>query len=366
MASNDTSDQEESASMISILLPENVEKIFSYLKFHHLYNCSKVSQSWNKIAHDVAWRGKKNEDKHCGSKCACFVLPIDFQRMEKIKQDWSYKNKRIINNISEIESAARLVTAGLIEELNYMKFAEVDIGDIPVNIMNNLAKVIKIEIYLKEVKGCHIKMFEDVKCDWLLLKRMSIDASNLTETICIRGRSVSLNKIGGDIRQLLDHIEPNSLRLTRLTLDENATRSLTQMLRDRVTDLVLYDVDLEYKVLTEYDGNGKCQYIYVDLMDCLPDIYLEMVKYFESLGGNNSRWKLKNGLTLNLRPRTRSMVLIRDDHPLGILEKKENELEELFEKLVKKEYELEELGELKEKIRKVKMEINLLCQSINK
>jgi len=330
MASNDTSDQEESASMISILLPENVEKIFSYLKFHHLYNCSKVSQSWNKIAHDVAWRGKKNEDKHCGSKCACFVLPIDLERMEKIKQDWTYKNN-IITNLSEVESAARLVTAGLIEEFNSMNFAKVDIGDIPVNIMNNLAKVIKNEIDLEEVKGCHIKMFEDVKCDRVLLNKISIDASNLTETICIRG-SVSLNMIGGDIRQLLDHIETNRLRLTRLTLDENATRSLTRMLRDRVTDLVLNDVDLEYKVLTEYDGNGKCQYIYVDLMDCLPDIYLERVKYFESWVGNNSRWKLKDGLTVNLRPRTR-MVLMRDDHPIEILKKKENELEELLGKV---------------------------------
>jgi len=352
--------------MISVLPPENIEKIFSYLEFLNLYNCSNVCQRWNKIAHDVAWRGKKNEDKQCGSKCACFVLPMYFERMEKILIDWSFKDNRIIKNLSEIESAARLVTAGFIKELNFMTVVKVDIGGIPVNIMNNLAKVIKIHIDLKEVKGFQIKMFEDVKCVNLLLERMSIDASNLTGTICIRGGLVSLNMIGGDIRQLLDHIEPNSLRLTRLTLDENATRSLTQMLRDRVTDLVLYDVDLEYKVLTEYDGNGKCQYIYVDLMDCLPYIYLEMVKYIESLGGNNSRWKLKNGLTLNLRPRARSMVLIRDDHPLGILEKKENELEELFEKLVKKEYELEELGELKEKVRKVKMEINLLNQSINK
>jgi len=313
MASNDTSDQEDSASMISVLLPENVEKIFSYLEFHHLYNCSKVCQSWNKIAHDVAWRGKKNEDKKCGSKCACFVLPIDLERMEKTKR-YGLSSA----NMSEIESAARLVTAGLIEEFNSMKVFKVDIGDIPVNIMNNLAKVIKIEIYLKEVKGCHFKMFEDVKCDRLLLDRMSIDASNLTETICIRGEYVSLNEIGGDIRQLLDHIEPHRLRLTRLTLDENTTRSLTQMLRDRVTDLVLYDVDLEYKILTEYDGNGKCQYIYEDLMVCLPDIYLERVKYFESWVGNNSRWKLKAGLTVNLRPRDR-MVLRRDDHPLEII-----------------------------------------------
>ena len=87
MASNDTSDQEESASMISVLLPENVEKIFSYLDFHNLYNCSKVCQRWNKIAHDIAWKGKKNEDKHCGSKCACFVLPIDLERMEEIKRN---------------------------------------------------------------------------------------------------------------------------------------------------------------------------------------------------------------------------------------------------------------------------------------
>ena len=128
MASNDTSDQEESASMISVLLPENVEKIFSYLEFHNLYNCSKVCQRWNKIAHDIAWKGKKNEDKHCGSKCACFVLPIDLERMEKIK-----RNVLSSANISEIESAARLVTAGFIEELNFMFLVGVDIGDIPVN-----------------------------------------------------------------------------------------------------------------------------------------------------------------------------------------------------------------------------------------
>ena len=85
------------------------------------------------------------------------------------------------------------------------------------------------------------------------------------------------------------------------------------MLQDRVIWLDLHDVDMEYNLLTEYDGNGKCQYIYVDLMDCLPDIYLEMVKYFESWVGNNSRWKLNDGLTVNLRPRPRTpMVLIRD------------------------------------------------------
>ena len=102
-----------------------------------------------------------------------------------------------------------------------------------------------------------------------------------------------------------------SLRLTRLTLDENATRSLTQMLRDRVTDLVLYDVDLEYKVLTEYDGNGKCQYIHVEFLDCRPDIYVEIVKYFESWVGNNSRWKLRDGMTVNWNVQVHKIDLMR-------------------------------------------------------
>ena len=179
MTSFETIDQEDTASKISVLLPENVEQIFSYLKFHILYNCSKVCQSWNKIAHDIAWKGKKNEDKHCGSKCACFVLPIDLERMEEIKRNGLGLSSA---NMSEIESAARLVTAGFIEELNFMFLVGVDIGDIPVNIMNNFAKVVKKSIVLKEVKGFHIKMFEDVKFRGLLLERMSIDASNLTET----------------------------------------------------------------------------------------------------------------------------------------------------------------------------------------
>jgi len=153
MTSFETIDQEDTASKISVFLPENVEQIFSHLKFHILYNCSKVCQSWIKIAHDIAWKGKKNEDKHCGSKCACFVLPIDLERMEEIK-----RNGLCSANMSEIESAARLVTAGFIEELNFMFLVGVDIGDIPVNIMNNLAKVVKNRIALEEVKGCHIKI----------------------------------------------------------------------------------------------------------------------------------------------------------------------------------------------------------------
>jgi len=312
MASNDTSDQEESASMISVLLPENVEKIFSYLEFHNLYNCSKVSQSWNKIAHDVAWRGKKNEDKKCGSKCACFVLPIDLERMEKIKQDWTYKNN-IITNLSEIESAARLVTAGFIEKLNCMTVVQVDIGDIPVNIMNNLAKVIKKHIDLEEVKGCHIKMFEDVKCQ-VLLDSMPIEVSNLTRSICIR-RFVSLHKIEGDISQLLDHIETNRIQLARLTLDEKATRSLTQMLRDRVTWVDLKDVYFENEVLSEYDGNGRCQSIDVYFMSCLVEVYFEIAKNFQSWASNNSRWKMHCAWKkFRLAPRTH-FVLKRDDDP---------------------------------------------------
>ena len=291
MASNDTSDQEESASMISVLLPENVEKIFSYLEFHNLYNCSKACQRWNKIAHDVAWRGKKNEDKKCGSKCACFVLPIDLERMEKITRNG--QPYTINTNMSEIESAARLVTAGLIEELNYMTLVKVDLRDMPVNIMNNFAKVVKKSIVLKEVKGFHIKMFEDVKCDRLVLERMSIDASNLTDTICIRGL-VELDRIGGDICQLLDHIETKEIMLSEYTLDEKATRSLTQMLRDRVTELFLSNVNLKDEVLTEYDGSGMCQYIRVRDYGNQPEIHREIVKYFETWVGNKSRWIMKD------------------------------------------------------------------------
>merc|ERR1712131_484287 len=78
--------------------------------------------------------------------------------------------------------ASNLTETGFIEKLHYMTLVKVDLGGVPVNTMNNLAKVVKESIVLEEVEGFHIKMFEDVKCDRLVLERMSIDASNLTET----------------------------------------------------------------------------------------------------------------------------------------------------------------------------------------
>jgi len=83
--------------------------------------------------------------------------------------------------------------------------------------------------------------------------------------------------------------------LFNFALDENATRSTTQMLRDRVTKLDLHDVDLKYEVLTDYDGNGMCQYIRVlDFGNYRPEIYREKVKYFETWVRNKSMWIMKD------------------------------------------------------------------------
>jgi len=237
--------------------------------------------------------------------------------MEKITRNG--QPYTINTNMSEIESAARLVTAGLIEELNYMTLVKVDLGVVPVNIMNNLAKVVKERIFLEEVEGCHIKMLEDVKCKELVLERMSIDASNLTDTICIRGL-VELDRIGGDICQLLDHIETKEIELCNFALDENGTRSLTQMLRDRVTELFLYDVNLKDEVLTEYDGSGMCQYIRVRDYGNQPEIHREIVKYFETWVRNKSRWIMKDlSYGWIMKDLTRRSVLNLEIYHLGFL-----------------------------------------------
>jgi len=266
----------------ALLLPEIAEQIFSYLDFNNLYNCSQVCQLWNGIAHDISWKwknGKKDNekdggaDKHCGPKCKCFVLPIDMERMEKIKRKWkdNYNNP----NVSEIESAARLATAGFIEEFNYMRVRDKDIG------------VIMKRIYLSRVKGCHVKMFDGVKCERVVLDTMSVDTSNLTQTI----RIPSEVKIRGDISQLMDMIETNRMTLQRLTLDENSTKSLTKMLQDRVMRLSLDEVEMDYKLLTDYDGNGVCQDI--DICWLHPNIYFESIsKYFKAWVSNKRRWKM--------------------------------------------------------------------------
>ena len=53
---------------------------------------------------------------------------------------------------------------------------------------------------------------------------------------------------------------------------------------------------LFFKVsLTDYDGNGMCQYIRVlDFGNCRPEIYREKVKYFETWVRNKSMWIMKD------------------------------------------------------------------------
>merc|ERR1712098_9455 len=155
-----------------------------------------------------------------------------------------------------------------------------DIGGKPVNMMNNLAKVIMKTIYLRRVKGCQLKMFEGVECERVFLHTVSVDSSNPTQTIRIP-RMVHLHEIQGDIHQLLDLIETNSMLLSSLTLNRNSTKSLTRMLQDRVIELYLSKLKMDYKLLTEYDGNGICQYIDIDSDS----------KYFKAWVSNKRRWK---------------------------------------------------------------------------
>ena len=51
------------------------------------------------------------------------------------------------------------------------------------------------------------------------------------------------------------------MNLYRLTLDRNSTKSLTRMLQDRVIQLDLYEVEMDYKLLTEYDGAEAMQLV---------------------------------------------------------------------------------------------------------
>jgi len=304
MACDDDSKQGRQDAITKALdLPEIAGKIFSYLDFNNLYNCSQVCQRWNRIAHDISWKWKKGKkdyekgggvDKHCGPKCKCFILPIDMERIDEIKRNWNDNHYcNFYKDVSKIESAARLATAGFIEKLTYMGVTEVDIGGIPVNMMNNLAKVIMKLIYLSGVKGCQLKMFEDVKCERVTLSSMSVDTSNLTQTIRIPSE-FSLLMIQGDISQLFDLIETNRMILQKLTLDENATKSLTKMLQDRVMQLSLYYVEMDYKLLTDYDGNGVCQYIHIDSQTSS-----KVFKYFNDWVSNKRRWKMSRGMKMS-------------------------------------------------------------------
>ena len=69
-----------------------------------------------------------------------------------------------IVNIMELEYAGVLATGGFIDTVESLRLKGVDVSSIPANIINNVVKIVKGDICLKDVSGWRTSMLYDVKC----------------------------------------------------------------------------------------------------------------------------------------------------------------------------------------------------------
>jgi len=162
---------------------------------------------------------------------------------------------------SYVETAGVLASSGHLDLLDQLYIRNVDVSNIPVNIVNNLTKIVRGSLIFREVIGFCFSMLENIQCSELRLIRMEIP-EQVTKNICVRG-DVTLANIFGDISGLLNSMTCDCLNLCNKSLTNSEIESLTRMLQSRVRELEFSpcrNLSLEYaSIFDNYDGQGRCE-----------------------------------------------------------------------------------------------------------
>ena len=118
------------------------------------------------------------------------VLSFDFEYKKLIKlhsKDFA-PGWVVIENIDELEIAGVLACAGHLESLENLKISHLDVTNIPVNIVNSLIKIVKVEIQFFRVTGFCISMIESINCEKLRVVNVKLQGKvNEENEIKIRG-----------------------------------------------------------------------------------------------------------------------------------------------------------------------------------
>ena len=160
-------DEEVSTSFLN-LLPEIKNMILKKLNLSSRYNLS------------VVWKDMENE----------FWKPID------VKKRWL-----CVTTVEDLELAGVLASAGYVDTVKSLLLVRVDIFDIPSNIINNLVKVVKESIILRNVTGWRTSMLSDVKCKYLTISDLELASGSDIRPIVVSHR-LKLDNVRGDLEGL--------------------------------------------------------------------------------------------------------------------------------------------------------------------
>ena len=123
-------------------------------------------------------------------------------------------NRRMIqiNSIEEFEYAGVLATGGYIDTVEDFCLEGVDVSSIPNNIINNVVKIVKRCIYLKDAAGWSTSLLNDAKCRVLVIVNMELRSESGGRPITMDGY-LELYDVGGDLSGLFSILDVDELRL---------------------------------------------------------------------------------------------------------------------------------------------------------
>jgi len=259
------------------ILPEEIKiEIFNLMSISCRYNASLV---WKEMIYET-WRH----------------IPT----VQEFKRKLTDKFGRIvIKNLDDLEIAGVLASAGYLNSVVDLYIHFIDVTNVPINIVNSLAKVVEGTLYFKKVTGLCFSMLEDIKCDEFRLHDMPAP-TQMNQDISVNGR-VTLNKISSDVSGFLDRLTCDDLEFHDMKLDSSVAQSLTVMLDRRVKNVRFngyfdgYSHTLDPSILVNYDGQGQCESMFFeDETDSIMSIKEHLAPWAAS-----KRWNvIKDNLTL--------------------------------------------------------------------
>ena len=222
------------------MLPKEIKvNIFNMLSISNRYNASLV---WKEMTYET-WRS----------------IPTVGEMKRKVPCKYG---RIFIQNLDDLETLGVLASAGNLEILDDLYLTAIDVTNVPINIVNSLAKIVNGSLYFEEVAGLNLSMLKNLNCEILWLENLRAPA-HLNQDINVNG-IVHLEKVYGDISGLLERITCEGLQLDNMILNNCELRSLSKMLDRRVVNLTLcgnYLHNTEASILANYDGKGKCESI---------------------------------------------------------------------------------------------------------
>ena len=115
-----------------------------------------------------------------------------------------------INSIEELEFAGVLATGGVIDTVEELNLNYVNVSSIPVNIINNVMKIVKGIIVLEGISGWRTSMLDDVKCQSLSIRNMDLESRSDGRPFMVY--DLSLIEVRGDLTGLFGNFDVGQMK----------------------------------------------------------------------------------------------------------------------------------------------------------